>query len=406
MCSKNELIYTETIPKKYTPNYGFYTKYIFKDIKTDEKYELLFKENELMIYFEENIYCINCNFINQHILSHLLEMMVSSKLSSFHFDIGSIKNSNEKVGHIEYRFGYYVVDMGYKYRPITKIEFNLNIVDSFILFELHIIASTVIRKDNEDLTEVESKNFDETFTFRIPFDIVPSFFNLNHSLGNFFHEHWEENKNDTLLKKIQNGFTNFFTSSNIAKFFERKKLNSYKKINNMEIITNNYGGKLYIFKNKKNEFLSVNFTLNQRFRVVKISDNYSFSIKQKNHYETIGYEINTNLLNASQIKNILIQYKEPLELPIKVFYEGNLGTLNSQSMPTRKIENIKFEIKIDKEELNFDIDIGYTIELDEASSQLKKEHIENFQFDIPLNYVPELLDMNEKEKDVFSLYFN
>ena len=176
-----------------------------------------------------------------------------------------------------------------------------------MLFRSHIIASTVIRKDNEDLTEVESKNFDETFTFRIPFDIVPSFFNLNHSLGNFFHEHWEENKNDTLLKKIQNGFTNFFTSSNIAKFFERKKLNSYKKINHMEIITNNYGGKLYIFKNKKNEFLSVNFTLNQRFRVVKISDNYSFSIKQKNHYETIGYEINTNLLNASQIKNILIQ---------------------------------------------------------------------------------------------------
>ena len=96
-----------------------------------------------------------------------------------------------------------------------------------------------------------------------------------------------------------------------------------------------------------------------------------------------------------------------MELPIKVVYEGNLGTLNSKSMPTRKIEKIKFEIKIDKEELNFDIDIGYTsIELDEASSQLKKEHIENFQFDIPLDYVPELLDMNEKEKDVFSLYFN
>ncbi len=414
MYPKNQLLYTETIPKEYSPNYSYFTKYIFKDIETYEKYELSLGRKQLTIYFEEKTYCINSKFINQTTLIQQLEMMIESKLTTLYFDIGSIKNYIEEVGYIEYRFSKNAIESGYKYRPIPKIEYKLRIVNCFFLLEMHVIASPVITKDNESLSALESKNLDETFIFGIPFNIVPSLFNLNNSLRDFFYNNWKKFKNELILKKAEESFSNFLTPSNIADFFDTKKPNYYEKMSSMEILSNNFGRIFYIFTNKRYEHLSVEFNLlNRRFQACRVSENYKFIHKHKiksnapESVEPISYVINTNLLNASQVKNTLIQYKEPIALPIKVVYEGNrLGSLNSQNMPTQKIEKLSYEIQINKKELCFDIDViaSIPIELEEKTTQTNEKCTENFQFYIPLDYVPKLLDMNEEEKNIFSLY--
>lgn len=408
MNTVNELAYIETIPNKYDPHYAYSTKFVFKDIKTFKKYELYIEKNRLEITYNEKTYRICCNFINQSILRQQFEMIINSKCSTAHFNIGSMENIENNVGCIEYRFGYNVVASGYKERHINKINYDLTIDNPFILLKLHILATPVFTADNETLLPIESKIFDETFIFQIPFKIVSSILNLNDSTNYLLYKNYKEEKieekivqKQSLLKKVKN----IFSSSNKPNHINIKDLDSYKKINTMEFLLNDSGKKVFYFTNKKNEYLYIEFII-ERLYVSKMSEDYKTIPYNPT---TIGYRVVTKYLNSSQIKSILFKGKELTKLPMKLEFEGNnLGGLFSKKMPDLIIKKINCEISINEIELCFNINTVASIntEQEEVSTQLNEKYTDNFQFEIPLDYVPEILNMNQKEKDIFNAEIN
>lgn len=385
---------------------------------THEKYYVSIADS-LSISRKEKKYSIATNFLNDSVFKQLINALLSPKQHSISYNalsktitsllsrkqhsIQLVVNSrnNENLGSINYRFGYDIASSGHKYRNIKKIICDLTILRQDILLKFNIIASPVIYEGHKTSSKDELKEFNKQYIFRLPFTIVPNFFDLNYKQSSFFVKNNDDN---------------------------------YIKLYNMERLKNKYGRVLYIFNDNEDEHFLIDIAFLSIGRIAdgykKISE-FSYNKEEAPEYpKRTGYIVRSHLLSFSHMKNILLHSfsteKKFTQLPIKTIYEGeNLGKLfysygtdiNEENKAERLIERISYTINTTNIELSIKIEVIASgidknklssYDKDKLNRELtyieKEKHIEKFHIRIPHNYVSEIFDFNQSDKDIFEKY--
>ena len=365
---------------------------------THEKYYLTIADS-LSISRKEKKYYIETNFLNDSVFKQHINALLSRKQHFIQLVVDS--KNNEKLGSINYRFGYEIASSGAKYRNIKKIICDFSILEHDILLKFNILASPIIYEDHKTSSKDELKEFNKQYIFRLPFTIVPNFFDLSYKQSSFF----VKNNDD-----------------------------SYIKLYNMQRLKNKYGRVLYIFNDDEDEHILIDIPF---LTIGRIADGYreiaEFSYNKEDAPEypkQTGYKVRSHLLSFLHMKNILLHSfsteKKFTQLPIKMIYEGeNLGKLfysfstdiNEENKAERLIERISYTINTTNIELSIKIEvIASSIDKDKLSSYdrdkinreltyiEKEKHIEKFHIRIPHNYVPEVFDFNQSDKNIYEMY--